>query len=39
MAQDAKWHKIARYDSAIVSMPDAERRASTGATARGSSTW
>ena len=22
MAQDAKWHKIARYDSAIVSMPD-----------------
>jgi galactofuranosylgalactofuranosylrhamnosyl-N-acetylglucosaminyl-diphospho-decaprenol beta-1,5/1,6-galactofuranosyltransferase len=21
-AQDAKWHKIARYDSAIVSMPD-----------------
>jgi galactofuranosylgalactofuranosylrhamnosyl-N-acetylglucosaminyl-diphospho-decaprenol beta-1,5/1,6-galactofuranosyltransferase len=22
MAQDAKWHKIARYDSAIVTMPD-----------------
>jgi galactofuranosylgalactofuranosylrhamnosyl-N-acetylglucosaminyl-diphospho-decaprenol beta-1,5/1,6-galactofuranosyltransferase len=22
MSQDAKWHKIARYDSAIVSMPD-----------------
>jgi galactofuranosylgalactofuranosylrhamnosyl-N-acetylglucosaminyl-diphospho-decaprenol beta-1,5/1,6-galactofuranosyltransferase len=22
MAQDAKWHKIARYDSAVVSMPD-----------------
>ena len=22
MAQDAKWHKIARYDSALVSMPD-----------------
>ena len=22
MAQDARWHKIARYDSAIVSMPD-----------------
>jgi galactofuranosylgalactofuranosylrhamnosyl-N-acetylglucosaminyl-diphospho-decaprenol beta-1,5/1,6-galactofuranosyltransferase len=22
MAQDARWHKIARYDSAVVSMPD-----------------
>jgi galactofuranosylgalactofuranosylrhamnosyl-N-acetylglucosaminyl-diphospho-decaprenol beta-1,5/1,6-galactofuranosyltransferase len=22
MAQDSRWHKIARYDSAIVSMPD-----------------
>ena len=22
MSQDARWHKIARYDSAIVSMPD-----------------
>ncbi|MGB0099659.1 MAG: glycosyltransferase family 2 protein, partial [Nocardioides sp.] len=22
MAQDARWHKIARYDSAIVSLPD-----------------
>jgi len=22
MAQDAKWHKIARYDSAIVTLPD-----------------
>ena len=22
MAQDSKWHKIARYDSAIVTMPD-----------------
>jgi galactofuranosylgalactofuranosylrhamnosyl-N-acetylglucosaminyl-diphospho-decaprenol beta-1,5/1,6-galactofuranosyltransferase len=22
MSQDAKWHKIARYDSAVVSMPD-----------------
>jgi galactofuranosylgalactofuranosylrhamnosyl-N-acetylglucosaminyl-diphospho-decaprenol beta-1,5/1,6-galactofuranosyltransferase len=22
MAQDSRWHKIARYDSAIVTMPD-----------------
>ena len=22
MAQDSRWHKIARYDSAIVSLPD-----------------
>ena len=22
MAQDARWHKIARYDSAVVTMPD-----------------
>jgi galactofuranosylgalactofuranosylrhamnosyl-N-acetylglucosaminyl-diphospho-decaprenol beta-1,5/1,6-galactofuranosyltransferase len=22
MAQDARWHKIARYDSAVISMPD-----------------
>jgi galactofuranosylgalactofuranosylrhamnosyl-N-acetylglucosaminyl-diphospho-decaprenol beta-1,5/1,6-galactofuranosyltransferase len=27
MAQDAKWHKVARYDSALVSLPDGSAQA------------